>query len=138
MQRSGVGVLGIVEQRVGVGRFDNATGIHHLNAITESGNDAEIMGDKDHAHANFLLHLFDELKDLRLHGHIEGRGRFVGDEELGLCNQCHGNHHALAHATGKFVRVVVYAFFRIVDANGLKGFESAFDGLFFSDVLVNH
>ena len=48
-------------------------------------------------------------EDLRLDGDVERRGRLVGDEQLGLVGQRHGDHHALPQAAGQLVRVVARA-----------------------------
>ena len=36
---------------------------------------------------------------------VKRSGRFVGNQHFGLAEQGHRDHHALAHATGEFVRV---------------------------------
>ena len=48
-----------------------------------------------------------ELEDLRLDGDVERRRRLVGDEELRLARERHGDHHALALPAGELVRVGV-------------------------------
>ena len=47
------------------------------------------------------------LDDLRLHGHVERGRRLVGDQELGLERQRHGDHCPLAHPTGVLVGVLL-------------------------------
>ena len=54
---------------------------------------------------SLLFRLGEELQDLRLHRHVERRGRLVGDEEVGLVGERHGDHHALALAARELVRV---------------------------------
>ena len=49
---------------------------------------------------------------LALYGHVEGRGRLVGEQEAGFAGQRHGDHDALAHTAGKLVRVVADAHVR--------------------------
>ena len=49
----------------------------------------------------------DHLEDLRLHGDVERRGRLVGDQHLGIVGDRHRDHHALAHAAGELVRVLL-------------------------------
>ena len=51
------------------------------------------------------LELGQQFQDLRLDGDVEGRGRLVGDEQLGLVGQRHGDHDALALPAGKLERV---------------------------------
>jgi hypothetical protein len=44
------------------------------------------------------LQLAHQVEDLRLNRHIERRGRFVGDQQIGLAGEGHRDHHALPHA----------------------------------------
>ena len=46
-----------------------------------------------------------QLEDLRLHGDVERGGRLVGDQEIGLVGQRHGDHDALALAAGQLMRI---------------------------------
>ncbi len=50
-----------------------------------------------------------QVHDLGLDGDIERRGRLVGDQQRGLAGERRRDHHALAHASGHAVRVVVVA-----------------------------
>ena len=50
------------------------------------------------------LQLAEQVEDLRLDGDVERRGRLVGDQELGIAGERHGDHDALAHAAGELVR----------------------------------
>ena len=45
------------------------------------------------------------LEDLGLHGDVEGGGGLVGDDDLGVVGDGHGDHRPLAHAAGELVRV---------------------------------
>ena len=58
-----------------------------------------------------------QLEDLRLHGHIESRGRLVCDQQIGAERQRHRDHHALPHPSGKLVRVCIDALLRARDAD---------------------
>ncbi len=51
----------------------------------------------------FGLEILEQLKDLGLHGHVESRGRLVGDEELGPAGQGDGDGHPLAHPAGQLM-----------------------------------
>ena len=59
-----------------------------------------------------LLQLAHQIEDLRLDGDVERGGRLVGDQELGIAGERHRDHHALAHAAGELVRIVVEALLR--------------------------
>jgi len=70
----------------------------------DPGDDAEIVGDQQHAEAEIALELGQQAQDLRLHRDVERRGRLVGDQELGVAHQRHGDHDPLAQATRELVR----------------------------------
>ena len=65
------------------------------------------------------------LQDLRLHGHVEGGRRLVGDEEVGLVRERHGDHDALALAARELVRIGAEPALRVADADEREKFERA-------------
>ena len=65
----------------------------------------------------------EQFEDLRLHGHVERRGRLVGDQQLRLVGERHGDHHALALAAGKLVRIGAEPLFRLADADLVEQLE---------------
>ena len=42
----------------------------------------QVVGDEDHRQAVAGLHVLEQVEDLGLHGHVEGRHRLVADEQL--------------------------------------------------------
>ena len=62
------------------------------------------MGGEQHRDAALLGEPLQQLEDLRLDGDVERGGRLVGDDEVGLRHQRHGDHQALALAAGELVR----------------------------------
>ena len=52
-----------------------------------------------------LLQVEDQVEDLRLDRHVQRGGRLVGDQQLRLAGQRHGDHRALPHAAGQLVRI---------------------------------
>ena len=64
-----------------------------------------------------LLEVAHQVQDLGLDGHVQrGRG-LVGDEQLRLAGERHGDHHALRHAARHLVRVGLDAPVRVGDAD---------------------
>ena len=57
--------------------------------------------------------LVEDRQDLHPHRDVERRGRLVGDQQVGLGHQHHGDHDALAHAARDLVRI------ELVDALGI-------------------
>ena len=93
---------------------------HDADAVGDLAHDAEVVGDEQHRHAEPRLHLGEQLQDLRLHGDVERRGRLVGDEQVGLVGERHGDHDALALAAGELVRIGAEAAPRVADADEVE------------------
>ena len=112
-----VGVARRAEQIADRRLLHLAARIHHHHALGDFGDDAEIVGDQDDGGADAVLEVAHQVQDLRLDGHVERRGRLVGDQELRIAGERHGDHHALAHAAGELVRIFAHAALRLGDAD---------------------
>ena len=51
--------------------------------------------------------LGDALEDLVLHQDVEAGGRLVGDDQLRIEHQRHGDHRALPHAAAELMRIIL-------------------------------
>ena len=67
-----------------------------------------------------VLERAHQVENLGLDRHVERGGRLVGDEQLRVAGERHGDHHALAHAAGELVRILVDALFGVGDADHLQ------------------
>ena len=65
------------------------------------------MRHEENGEAELVLDVLDQREDLRLHGDVERRDGFVGDEHIGLERKCARKADALALAAGEFVRIAV-------------------------------
>ena len=70
-----------------------------------------------------------QLQHLRLHGHVQGGGGLVGDEQPRLVHERHRDQHALAHPTGELVRVLVEPPSGITDAHSAQHVRGQLAGL---------
>ena len=104
-QRLGVRVARGGEQRRGGGGFHHPPGVHDRDPVGAAGDDAQVVGDQDDRHPQPAAQVVDQLQDLLGDGDVQRGGRLVGDQQLGLAGQRHGDHHALPHAAGQLVRV---------------------------------
>ena len=95
----------------------HAACIHHSDMITHPRHDTEIMGDEDDGEAGFGLDILQQLQILRLNRDVERGRRFIRNQHLGVRAECYGPHHALFHATGHLVRVVLYSALGIGDTD---------------------
>ena len=65
------------------------------------------MAHEYHGEAELVLELVQKVDNLLLHGNIERGCRLVGDDELRVARERHGDEHALALAAGELMRVGV-------------------------------
>ena len=63
------------------------------------------MADEDQAHAALGHEAVEDAQHVDLDGDVERGGGLVGDQKLGLGDQHHGDHRALAHAARQLVRI---------------------------------
>ncbi len=120
-----VGVLRRREDLAGVALLDDLAAVHDNDVIGDVGDDAEIVRDEEHRHFVLFLELREELEDLLLNGHVEGRRRLVGDEELGAATDRHGDHDPLLLAARHLVRVRVDLLRRIRNADLVQEVDRA-------------
>ena len=105
--------------------LDDLAVVHDAHPVGHLAHDAEIVGDEQHRHVELGLELEQQVEDLRLDGHVERRGRLVGDQQVGLVGERHGDHHALPLAARELMRIGVEPPFRIVDADLVEQIEHA-------------
>ncbi len=111
------GAPGAVKTRSTVALLDDLAFLHHADLLRDLAHDAEVVGDEQQRHAEPLLDVLQQLDDLRLHGDVERGGRLVGDEQIGLVGERHGDHDALALAAGKLMRIAAEPALRVGDAD---------------------
>ena len=68
--------------------------------------ECQVVGDEEDRRSQLGRELFQLVQDPALDGHVEGRGGFVGDEQLRPAGQAHRDQCALAHPAGELVRVL--------------------------------
>ena len=92
-----VGMAGPREQLAGRRRLHHVSGVHDDDPVAALGHHAEVVGDQDGGHVAVRAEVAKEIEDGGLGGHVDPRGRLVGDQERGRTGQGQGDHHALAH-----------------------------------------
>lgn len=78
------------------------------------------MGYPDDGVVEFALQPLDQIHDLGFDSDVEGGGRFVGDKEIRVAYQGHGDHRPLAHAARKLVRICLEPLAGAGDAHELE------------------
>ena len=85
--------------------------------------------------SNSLLHVLQQVDDLRLDRHVERGDRLVGDQQLGLQGERPGDPDALALAAGELVGVAVVVLG--VEADDLEQLPDPVEDLVLGDHLVH-
>ena len=65
----------------------------------------EVVADEQIGEAPVTLELMQQVEDLRLHRDVEGAGRFVEHDELGIEGEGSGDGDALPLPSGELMRV---------------------------------
>ena len=130
-------VLRVVEDVRRRAFLDDFAAVHDIDTVGHFSNDAEIVRDQQHRHAEFGLQLLQKLQDLRLYRDVERCRRFVGDQEFRFVGERQCNHHALTLAARQLVRVCVEALFRIADADLVQKIEDALANFILGQATVD-
>ncbi len=119
-QTFGVWVARAIEDIVYLAVLHGTTGIHHQHLVADTGDHAKVMGDHDDGGVELALELVHQGHDLGLHGHVERGGRLIGDQQLRPAEQCHGDHHPLAHTAGELMGVHSHPLARFGDLHRVQ------------------
>ncbi len=137
-QAFGIGMARAIEDVIHPAVLHGTTGVHHQYLVTDTRYYAEIVGDHDDGGVELALELVHQGHDLGLHRHVQRRGRLIGDKQLRPAEQGHGDHHPLAHATGKLVRIHVHPLARLGDLHRIQHAHRLFERLGLAHPLVQH
>ena len=102
-----IGVLRRSTMSLAVGDLDQPAVEHDADAVGELGHQREVVGDEQDGEAEPRLEVEHLLQDLALHDDVERGRRLVHDDQLRIERQRDGEDHALAHAAGELMRIVV-------------------------------
>ena len=98
-QRTGVGVLRIVQHLIGGALLYDLAVAHDNHTVGDLGHHTKVMGDEHDAGVVFSVELFQQMQDLLLGRDIQRGGRLVRDQKFGVQRQRHGDHDPLPLAT---------------------------------------
>ena len=116
-QRPGVRMLRGIKHLVARADLHNVARIHDRDAVGYVGNHAKVMGDVDRRKLILLLQFADQVQDLSLNRYVKRGSRLIADEDFWVAGHGDGDDHALPHAAGKFVRILLIAPLRFRDSN---------------------
>src|SRR5262249_12133670 len=78
----------------------DAAFVEAKHALSEGGDDAEVMRDQDHRHSRLLVEIVDELVEIARVLEIDAGRRFVQEKDLGLRLEREREEHALQFTSG--------------------------------------
>ena len=97
--------------------LDDLALAHDVDPVGHAAHDAEVVGDEQHGHAELALQRLQQLEDLGLDSDVEGGGRLVGDQQVRLVGERHGDHDALALAARELMGIGLQPPLGIVEAD---------------------
>ena len=81
----------------------DAAMVHHQTPVADLVDHIQIVGDKQIRYAQLPAQPGDELQNLRLDGHIQGRHGLIGHDELGVHDQGCPDAHPLPLSAGQLM-----------------------------------
>ena len=96
--------------------LDQQALLHHRHAVGKAAHQVQVVRDQQHGHAVVALQITQQIENLATQAHVERGRRLVGQQQLRLAGQRHGDHGALALAATQLVRVGAGAAFGLGDA----------------------
>ena len=93
---------------------------HDHDPVRHLRNNGHVMRDEKDRRPGLALQAINQGQDFRLDGHVERGCRFVRNQQPGLAGQCHGDHDALPHAPGKFMRILLQPPFGLRNAHAAQ------------------
>src|SRR5882762_955895 len=124
-QRPSIGVLGGGENFLGAALLADLAVAHHHDLVGDLAHERQVVRDEQYRHPAPRLQAGDQLQDLALHGDVERRGRLIGDEQLRLAGDRHGDHDALLLASGELERVGAELRLRLGEADLVQKLDRA-------------
>ena len=122
-ERLGIGHLRVGEHLARRRLFDHLAIAQHHDPVGHLGHDGKIVGDVDGRGIGLAHHVLDRRQHLDLGRHVESRGRFVEDQQVGMAGHRHGGHGALKLAAGHLMGIAAADRFRRGQAQPAEQFD---------------
>src|SRR5215207_2337150 len=79
--------------------------VGHRDAIPKIAGQPDVVGNEEHRDPGILFQVLEQVHDLGLHADVEGRGRLIEDQYVGVERKRGGDTDALTLTAAKFVRI---------------------------------
>lgn len=120
------------KQALAIGCFHDPAAVHDNDVATALSDNGEVVADVQDRRPVTFLQVFELLQDQRAAAAIEGRGRFIRNNDRRFTHCCHCNHRQLAHATGQLVRVGGRNVFGLAEADAAERVEHGLTDMLFT------
>src|SRR5712691_13003728 len=102
-QPQGIGVAGVPVNISGRSPLNDFAGIHNVNPIGVAGHYTQVVRNDNQGDPVLPAEMLHQLQYLGLNGHVQGSGRLVGYDQLGVAAQRHSYHHPLEHTSAELM-----------------------------------
>ena len=114
-QTLGVWMPGCAEYVDDVAVLDHLTHVHDGHVVRDLCDHTQVMRDEQDRHAAPIPQFPQNFQNLRLDRNVQGSRRLVGNQQLRIAAQRHGDHHPLLLPARHLVRVRVHTYLRLRD-----------------------
>jgi hypothetical protein len=111
-------------------RLDDIALVHDDQLLGALGGETQVVRDEHHGRAELLGHRGEMVEHHALHGHVERRGRLVGDQQLRVGRKADADERALLHTARELVGVLLHALLGVLQAGLLEHLDGALLDLF--------
>lgn len=119
-QSLGIGVLRVLQYRLGDACLDNLAMLHDRDPVTDLIDHGKVMGDKQQCNPTLPAQFIEQLEDLRLYGNIKSGGGLIGDDQDRIVSQCHGNTDPLALSSRELMGISAKLLRRMMNTHAIK------------------
>ena len=104
----------------------HTTGVHDHHVVRHLCDNTQVVGDEHDGGIDLVFQIPQQIQDLGLNGHVQSRGRLIGDDQLGVAGQGHSDHDTLAHTAGQLVGEHIVHTLAVGDTGHLQQVDGAF------------
>jgi len=95
------GMGGIAEERLGPAHLEDPPAVHHRHPRADVSDQPQVVRDEQAGERQPFLQIHQQVDHLRLHGNVERRHRFVGDDQRRIERERAGEADALPRRDGR-------------------------------------
>src|SRR6266446_3406324 len=128
-QPQGIGVAGVPIDISGRPPLNDFAGIHNVDPIGVAGHHPQVVRNDKKGNSVLPAEILHQIQYLGLNGDVQGGGRLIGYDQLGVAAQRYGYHHPLEHASAELMGKLLEPALRVRYPDLLKTTHSLPAGL---------